>query len=57
MGYNPDYKPLPPWNVSNKDARLCPVCLGKGKLKNTNQYTASEDIRCHGCNGKGWVVV
>ena len=27
---------------------LCPVCNGKGKL---NKKT------CHGCEGKGWVVI
>ena len=29
-------------------AVCCPVCLGTGKY---------EDRQCHGCNGKGWVVV
>ncbi len=28
---------------------LCPVCLGKG-------YKNIESIKCHGCEGKGWVV-
>ena len=29
-------------------AVCCPVCLGTGKY---------EENQCHGCNGKGWVVV
>ena len=30
------------------DARLCPVCSGKGKYK---------EKTCHGCGGQGWVIV
>lgn len=29
-------------------AELCPVCLGSGKYKLGT---------CHGCNGKGWIVI
>jgi hypothetical protein len=29
-------------------SELCPVCKGKGKVKDKN---------CHGCFGKGWVTI
>ena len=29
-------------------AQLCPVCKGEGKRKGKT---------CHGCGGKGWVIV
>lgn len=29
-------------------AELCPVCNGTGKY---------EKNECHGCNGKGWIIV
>lgn len=29
-------------------SEICPVCSGKGKL---------EDKICHGCEGKGWIVI
>jgi hypothetical protein len=36
-------------------AVLCPVCLGKGELP--TGHTAPSFKRCHGCKGKGYVVV
>ncbi len=38
--------PYPPKKIAQK----CPVCNGFGTLKNGT-------LRCHGCDGKGWVVV
>jgi len=39
-------------------AERCPVCGGRGKINTSPLYSpfASEEI-CHGCGGKGWVVV
>lgn len=37
---------FPPQKIAQK----CPVCNGFGTLKNGT-------LTCHGCNGKGWVVV
>jgi DnaJ-class molecular chaperone len=34
-------------NISH--VHLCPVCEGSGKLR--------AERKCHGCDGKGWVVV
>lgn len=41
-------------NIPRRHAELCPVCKGDGaiKLKNTDGYRP-----CHGCKGRGWVVV
>jgi len=39
-------------------AEMCPVCQGKGKiLENFPSDTAIREVVCHGCNGRGWVVV
>lgn len=42
-------------------AEMCPVCKGTGKYveylnycTNTAPYT---EKTCHGCSGKGWVLV
>ena len=46
--------------VVSKVAVLCPVCKGSGRFM---RYDYSYDIvpysdtMCHGCGGKGWVVV
>ena len=43
-------------------AEVCPVCQGRGSIKNRT-YTCLSTIienledRCHGCQGKGWVEV
>ena len=29
-------------------AQKCPVCEGSGKY---------EDVKCHGCEGKGWILI
>ena len=34
-------------------AQICPVCRGSGKYKDSKNV---EQI-CHGCNGKGWILV
>lgn len=39
-------------------AELCPVCMGIGKISTGIQSTGGEIKNvCHGCYGKGWVVV
>ena len=35
-------------------AEKCPVCFGRGKV---SYDSATEKLTCHGCDGKGWVVV
>ena len=37
----------------------CPVCEGKGKIPDplTMSATATIEVVCHGCGGKGWVEV
>lgn len=37
-------------------AVICPVCDGKGKIRDDKTNTAQE-ITCHGCFGRGWVEV
>ncbi|GAH57382.1 unnamed protein product [marine sediment metagenome] len=37
---------------------ICPVCKGSGKYKKDSlPDSISSPIVCHGCNGKGWVVI
>lgn len=44
--------------VGGKTAQKCPVCEGKGTTKYILGGPArDEDRNCHGCIGKGWVVV
>lgn len=41
-------------------AQTCPVCNGKGKIKeNQGSYTTLPEQYniCHGCGGKGWLTV
>jgi len=42
-------------------AQTCPICNGKGKIKDPNYDPAAtgvqNDVVCHGCGGKGWVEV
>ena len=42
-------------------AQTCPICDGKGRIKDPNYDPAAtgvpNDVTCHGCNGKGWVEV
>ena len=49
-------------------SEICPVCQGSGRYrkvidpngmgyKNTSIGLCSYETTCHGCNGKGWVVV
>ena len=33
-------------------AEKCPVCGGEGKVERDGKL-----VKCHGCNGKGWVEV
>ena len=42
-------------------AQICPVCLGKGKVKlHPERILTTEEpelMTCHGCGGLGWVTV
>ena len=43
-------------------AVICPVCKGEGTLsKKLKGWTTNNNAKkpeiCHGCNGKGWVMV
>lgn len=40
-------------------AQRCPVCFGRGKLKESYPGYTSVQLEkvCHGCGGKGWVEV
>jgi DnaJ-class molecular chaperone len=40
------------WSPAQKHSEICPVCMGKGKIKD-----GVEEVPCHGCSGKGWIVV
>ena len=48
------------YEVENK-ADLCPVCRGTGIYKEIINYGTSAECgterACHGCGGKGWVVI
>jgi len=37
---------------------MCPVCQGTGRVQE-NGLSGTEiiEVDCHGCNGRGWVVV
>ena len=44
---NKEWKP-----VGGRTAQKCPVCEGSG------EYTTDHSCcKCHGCVGKGWIVV
>jgi len=36
-------------------AEICPICGGKGKIKNSENTCA--EITCPGCNGRCWIEV
>lgn len=41
-------------------AEICPVCKGSGKYKQYGEGLSTisyYETTCHGCNGKGWVIV
>lgn len=42
-------------------AEICPVCKGTGKYKEYLDYVTTTQAycekTCHGCSGKGWVIV
>ena len=41
-------------------AQTCPVCMGKGKVYNSESLEKTyqeKEKTCHGCGGKGWVTV
>jgi DnaJ-class molecular chaperone len=40
-------------------AVLCPVCGGRGSIKDEHDYTTAGLLEktCHGCHGRGWVEV
>ena len=47
--------------LAMSDAKRCPVCYGKGVVEPDTPSPASTAIpgpkTCHGCGGRGWVVV
>jgi hypothetical protein len=47
--------------LNTKVAQLCPVCRGGGDLPieppNASFSGRRLTITCHGCDGRGWVVV
>ena len=38
-------------------AEKCPVCSGSGKLPGDTGTTDCTPKTCHGCNGRGWIVI
>jgi len=38
-------------------AEICPICHGRGKIRNPEDITTPMEITCHGCGGKGWIEV
>lgn len=40
-----------------KKPHKCPVCEGRGKVPAVWDAEVSVGKDCHGCDGKGWVVV
>ena len=45
--------------IENK-ADLCPICKGTGTFQVYTNYgacTSQYERTCHGCGGKGWVVI
>lgn len=44
---------------SDKEAQVCPVCNGSGKISRGGWASSTADlyITCHGCLGCGWVTV
>ena len=40
-------------------AEICPVCQGSGKYIRCYYTTMPYNVEqtCHGCSGKGWVVI
>lgn len=48
--------------MTDTQVHKCPVCNGSGEVNTLdNNYSGSNLVRntktCHGCDGKGWVVV
>ena len=64
-GFNPNdcrcgYDPNMTYTTSGSTdqepkAQRCPVCMGGGML--TNITSTAQYDKCHGCEGKGWVIV
>ena len=39
-------------------AVLCPICNGKGEVTpNWDSWDHRTLVKCHGCDGKGWVEI
>lgn len=42
-------------------AEKCPICYGKGRITESEKTGFNSDgidlVKCHGCNGCGWVTV
>lgn len=39
--------------MKDAEAQLCPVCLGSGEWPPHSEKRR----QCHGCDGRGWVIV
>lgn len=53
---------IPVYQIPKAKADLCPVCKGGGKYTKTENVVGSTgsyfyQTTCHGCNGKGWVII
>lgn len=48
-------------SVVGKHAEICPVCKGNGwiyvDVDGRITWSGWEKKKCHGCGGKGWIVV
>lgn len=41
-------------------AQKCPICKGSGKIRKDGEPAKLDELvtkTCHGCDGKGWVIV
>ena len=45
------------WDNNKKSASKCPVCDGSGRVHGPAESGTQPTQVCHGCDGKGWVVV
>lgn len=58
---NPDVLHLSDYPIVSTHTELCPVCMGKGTICNcpggTPLYLHPSCPTCHGCSGKGYIVI
>ncbi len=52
------HNPQPVTFTTNSTAQKCPVCEANGQILNINGGFQKDSVEiCHGCGGKGWVIV